>query len=40
MEHLRLLAVVDAEKDLENDEFDFEVVEAAVGFEDLLGIGG
>lgn len=34
------MAVVDAEEDLEDDEFDFEVVEAGVRLEDLLGVGG
>ena len=34
------MAVVDAEEDLENDEFDFEVVKAGIRLKDLLGVGG
>lgn len=33
MENLGLLAVVESEQDLEDDEFDLEVVEESVRFE-------
>lgn len=40
VEHLALLAVVEAEQYLEDDEFDLAVVEDTVGFEQFLSISG
>lgn len=40
MEDLGLLAVVESEQDLEDDEFDLEVVEESIRFEQPLGIFG
>lgn len=40
VQHLALLAVVEAEQYLEDDEFDLAIVEDTVGFEQFLSIGG